>query len=172
MGLTEKMAEIKSEAESLLEYANGVTGAGDVRLGDAIKTLADGFGAGGDGGGAEFTEVTSIPDGRSFSIPCDYGKCVIVLMMTSSTNLYGGIGYNGTVKNVAQGQWTNDGTGFGIIYIDNVNLRIATMGMYSASESSRRNGEAVLSERVRNIQPHWINSQTLVAGGYYVIPLS
>lgn len=47
MGLTENLIEIKSQTEALLEYANGVTGVNDVRLGDAVKTLCDGYGTGG-----------------------------------------------------------------------------------------------------------------------------
>ena len=47
MGLTEKLIQIKSETDALLEYANQATNAGDTKLGDAIRTLADGFGKGG-----------------------------------------------------------------------------------------------------------------------------
>ena len=43
MGLSENLLSIKSQTNVLIEYANGVTGASDTRLGDAVKTLADGF---------------------------------------------------------------------------------------------------------------------------------
>lgn len=48
--LTDILTDAKSEQDALLAYANGVTGAEDVRLGDAVKTLADGYGQGGGGG--------------------------------------------------------------------------------------------------------------------------
>lgn len=48
MSLTEKLSTIGSEAEALLAYANDVTGASDSRLGDAVRTLADGYGHGGE----------------------------------------------------------------------------------------------------------------------------
>lgn len=66
MGLTEhltesaqNMAEIKSEVDALLSFANETTGAEDVRLGDAVMTLASGFGSGGSSGGT-WTEVANL----------------------------------------------------------------------------------------------------------------
>lgn len=41
------MDESKSKMDALLAYANGVTGKTDVSIGDAIKTLCDGYGSGG-----------------------------------------------------------------------------------------------------------------------------
>lgn len=38
---------IKSQVNALLTYSNGVTGNNDAKLGDAIRTLANGFGSGG-----------------------------------------------------------------------------------------------------------------------------
>lgn len=51
MALIQKLNDIKSQTDALLTYANETTGAGDTRLGDAVKTLADGFGSGGGGKG-------------------------------------------------------------------------------------------------------------------------
>ncbi len=44
----EDLRSLAAEQDALIAYANGVTGAGDTRLGDAIKTLADGYGQGGE----------------------------------------------------------------------------------------------------------------------------
>lgn len=46
MALIDKLESIQGQTSALLDYANGVTGAGDTRLGDAIRTLADGYGGG------------------------------------------------------------------------------------------------------------------------------
>lgn len=40
--------ESKSRLDALLTYANGVTGQADGNIGDAVKTLCDGYGGGGD----------------------------------------------------------------------------------------------------------------------------
>lgn len=45
--LTEKMNEIEAQRSALLAYANETTGVGDTRLGDAVRTLVDGYGQGG-----------------------------------------------------------------------------------------------------------------------------
>ncbi|MDO4490739.1 MAG: leucine-rich repeat domain-containing protein [Lachnospiraceae bacterium] len=47
MGLTEKLTNIKTEAEALLAFANSKTGASDTSLGDAVARLAGGYGQGG-----------------------------------------------------------------------------------------------------------------------------
>lgn len=39
--------EISAQTSALLDYANGVTGAADTRLGDAVRSLAAGYGKGG-----------------------------------------------------------------------------------------------------------------------------
>lgn len=46
MALEQKLNEIDAQRGILLNYANEVTKAGDTKLGDAIKTLADGYGKG------------------------------------------------------------------------------------------------------------------------------
>lgn len=48
MELSEKLTQIKSETESLLAYANEVTGEEDTTLGDALLTLASAYGTGGE----------------------------------------------------------------------------------------------------------------------------
>lgn len=40
---------LSSKIQALINYANETTGAGDTRLGDAVKTLCDGYGGGGGG---------------------------------------------------------------------------------------------------------------------------
>lgn len=47
MTIGEKLEASKNGLDALLTYANGVTGASDSSIGDAVKTLADGFGHGG-----------------------------------------------------------------------------------------------------------------------------
>lgn len=44
--ITEKLTESKNAFEALLTFANAKTGKADTNLGDAVKTLADGYGAG------------------------------------------------------------------------------------------------------------------------------
>lgn len=43
------MATLKSQIESLIAYANETTGKSDTHLGDAVKSLVDGYGQGGGG---------------------------------------------------------------------------------------------------------------------------
>lgn len=45
MAIKQTLEDSKSKLDALLTYANGVTGAEDTNIGDAIKTLCDGFGA-------------------------------------------------------------------------------------------------------------------------------
>lgn len=171
MGISEDLVQIKSEADALLAFANQKTGAGDTRLGDAVKTLADGFGAGG-GGGVQFTEVSSVPAGRSFSINTDYDRVIIALRMENSTSYRGGIGYNGQVKNVGLVDWFVGSDGISLIYIDNVNLFGITVCIKAKSETTpSANSKFVLTERAKSIQPHWTPSASCT-GGYYTIPLS
>lgn len=47
MGLSEKLTEIKLEIDALIDFANVITSAGDIRLGDAVRTLCAGYGSGG-----------------------------------------------------------------------------------------------------------------------------
>ncbi len=50
MSIVSELTESKSKLDALLTYANGVTGAADANIGDAIRTLANGYGGGsGDG---------------------------------------------------------------------------------------------------------------------------
>lgn len=49
----EKLTASKNGLDALLAYANGVTGGADANIGDAIRTLADGYGQGGGGVYAE-----------------------------------------------------------------------------------------------------------------------
>lgn len=47
MSITSVLHDTKARLDGLLEYANETTGQSDVSIGDAIKTLADGYGGGG-----------------------------------------------------------------------------------------------------------------------------
>lgn len=47
MALKTTLDDIKDRLDALLTYANGVTGESDTSIGDAIETLADGYGQGG-----------------------------------------------------------------------------------------------------------------------------
>lgn len=47
MAIKQIIDDSKSRLDALLTYANGVTGVADVSIGDAVKTLCDGFGQGG-----------------------------------------------------------------------------------------------------------------------------
>lgn len=55
MSIVSELTESKEKLDALLTYANGVTGAADANIGDAIKTLCDGFGG---GGGAKWELVS------------------------------------------------------------------------------------------------------------------
>lgn len=48
MALKATLDDVKDRLDALLTYANGVTGESDTSIGDAIETLADGYGQGGD----------------------------------------------------------------------------------------------------------------------------
>ena len=47
MAIKQVIDDSKARLDALLAYANGVTGASDVSIGDAVKTLSDGYGQGG-----------------------------------------------------------------------------------------------------------------------------
>lgn len=47
MSLLDTLQDTKNRLSALLAFANQKTGADDSNIGDAIKTLADGFGSGG-----------------------------------------------------------------------------------------------------------------------------
>lgn len=58
MALADKLRTIKTNLSSLLTYANGVTGKADVSIGEAVRSLADGYGG---GGGADISITTVTP---------------------------------------------------------------------------------------------------------------
>ena len=55
MSITSVLQDTKARLDSLLSFANETTGQSDVSIGDAIKTLADGFG----GGGSSYEKYTA-----------------------------------------------------------------------------------------------------------------
>lgn len=64
MTIGEKLTESKNALDALLIYANETTGAGDINLGEAVRTLVDGYGQ----GGTDVTPFTKTDTG-SFSFP-------------------------------------------------------------------------------------------------------
>jgi len=44
MALTDILTDIKSRLNALVTYANGITGESDTSVGDAMRTLAAGYG--------------------------------------------------------------------------------------------------------------------------------
>lgn len=71
MSLASNLNQTEQTLTALLEYANGVTGASDVSVGDAIHTLADGYGQG--GGGIELKEFT-------VTTPCTKGNNILAMI--------------------------------------------------------------------------------------------
>lgn len=61
MSIASTLQDTKARLDALLSYANETTGQSDVSIGDAIKTLADGFGGG--GGEMEFTKAIDFTAG-------------------------------------------------------------------------------------------------------------
>lgn len=124
------------------------------------------------GGGAFFTEVTTVPSGRSFSIPTDYDRCIILLnLVPDGAPIAAGcaIGYNRAVKNVAgQTAWlTTADQGMTMICVDNIINKLYQFGY----DTALRQGRTTTTERVRSIEPHWLNMSYTVNGGYWTIPI-
>lgn len=67
----EKLEASVNGLDALLTYANGVTGESDVSIGDAVKTLADGFGGGGAGWSEPSFVVENVSDGTYGSVTFD-----------------------------------------------------------------------------------------------------
>lgn len=66
MAIKDTLQDSKNRLDSLLDYANGVTGKEDTSLGDAVKTLCDGYGQG-DGGSREVFHATFTPEARVYT---------------------------------------------------------------------------------------------------------
>lgn len=62
---------LSSKIQALINYANETTGAGDTRLGDAVKTLCDGYGGG--GGNEGYQEVEYLESNGSQFITLNFG---------------------------------------------------------------------------------------------------
>lgn len=60
MSLTSTLQDTKNRLTAMLAFANNKTGADDSNIGDAIKTLCDGYGSG--GGGVRKVIVDIVPD--------------------------------------------------------------------------------------------------------------
>ena len=92
MSIASVLQDTKSRLDSLLSFANETTGQSDVSIGDAIKTLADGFGRGSDNKNFfihTFTEqVATSASGSNITIPHNLGK----------TPTYVDVEYIGTVN--------------------------------------------------------------------------
>lgn len=66
--------ESKSRLDALLTYANGVTGQADTNIGDAIKTLCDGF-----GGGVEWGSINN-KTRYPITVPCDPSTHILLVL--------------------------------------------------------------------------------------------
>ena len=67
MSIKETLTESKNKLDALLDFANNTTGNSDTNIGDAIKTLADGFGQG--GGEVESGTITIEKLSSNFTLP-------------------------------------------------------------------------------------------------------
>lgn len=77
----EKLNDGNAALTALLTYANGVTGAADTNIGNAVKTLADGYDQG--GGVGSVTQVTPITDTTSIVIDGDYGENFLLFIYSN-----------------------------------------------------------------------------------------
>lgn len=94
MSLLDKLSQAKSTLDNLLAFANNKTGKGDTSIGDAIKTLVDGYGGGSGGtpfewGGmnatlvSEYNEDYTLED-TSFDKDVTYGSTATTLLASVS----------------------------------------------------------------------------------------
>lgn len=81
MAIKQTLEDSKSRLDALLTYANGVTGAEDTNIGDAIKTLCDGYGRGGSGGELVQTTYTFDTDTscNGFAHPLFIGAKLVII---------------------------------------------------------------------------------------------
>lgn len=82
--IRQKISSLDYAADAYLNYANSVTGASDENVGDAIMTLAAGYGQG--GGGIQSFEYTATFSGSKIAIPVDVrgAKVIAISMITDS----------------------------------------------------------------------------------------
>lgn len=75
MAIKQTLEDSKARIDALLAFANQKTGAADVSLGDAVKTLADGYGGGGNlPENMEIIEYTPTETSQNFTITHNLGK--------------------------------------------------------------------------------------------------
>lgn len=74
MSITEKLTASKNALASLLTFANAKTGKADPDIGEAIRTLVDGYGGGG-GGDSKIIRGTIVPQ---TSTGTEYFDCDII----------------------------------------------------------------------------------------------
>lgn len=97
---------------ALTTYANGVTGASDTTLSDAVRTLADGYGGGGGGGDGlqKIKEVTISEDTRSVSIDltefADKTELLITMSFTLSASDWVYLHFDTTTPSTTGKQYT------------------------------------------------------------------
>lgn len=175
-------SEMQRIADALDAVSAGKADIADAITAKGVPTLTDstfaelaanvGLIEGGGGvPGVSYTSVSYVPDGRKFSINTDYDICVIVLDFHTTDIVAAGtaIGYNRQVKNIAGTvAWLPAPNHATAIIVDNTALKIRHIG----DDTAFRYGQANLSERALNIQPHWLNGSYQVLGGYYTIGIN
>ena len=121
MALKTTLEDTQDRLEALLTYANSVTGASDTSLGDAIETLANGYGQGGgeqiyySPSGQMYYENMEVPiENYNNEIP-SYNHCTNMVNfsapnfnVTKKSNAYQ-IGYNDNLETLFLPKWQNVG---------------------------------------------------------------
>lgn len=86
MAIKPVLEDTKSRLDALLTYANGVTGAADTNIGDAVKTLADGYGHG-DIPGLKIGTATPTGYIKTIEIPLNATKFLGGMIRTKEINI-------------------------------------------------------------------------------------
>ena len=146
MSLASVLQDTKARLDALLVYANETTGQSDVSIGDAIRTLTDGFGGGGSSWIDEYKVATVVVDTDYGNLNVFYPEVVEAILKDGTTTQFDTAWYwiinvENPVDAYIGGYKTN---GFGNILINsgvlaNVTLPYVrnntakTVGMYGVS---------------------------------------
>lgn len=88
MTIGEQLNATADAMDALLTYANGITGAADTNIGDAVKTLADGYGqGGGDIPGLKIGAATPTDYVKAIEIPLNASKFLGGMIRTNEINI-------------------------------------------------------------------------------------
>lgn len=86
MSVKTRIQDVTDSINRLIDYANGTTGASDTRIGDAIKTLANGYG----GGGVQvYTDTVTPNNTSSFEIPTPFEPYFFMAKAKNDADLIG-----------------------------------------------------------------------------------